>query len=173
MKTLLTLAAPFSSVAQELQQINPGWSGDRVFQEARKIVGAEIQAILYHEFLPKILGSSMDKLIGILYILVLDGRLLLGSYQGYDPSVDSTVSNVFTTSAYRFGHGMIMESYPRLSEGGQPIPHGPYTFSEGVFKSNKVLFEGGIDPILRGLWSTPVKRPHRMTPAITESMFGM
>jgi hypothetical protein len=67
---------------------------------------------------------------------------------------------------------MIMENYPRLGEGGQPIPHGPYTFSEGVFKSNKVLFEGGIDPILRGMWSTAVKRPHRMTPAITESMFG-
>jgi peroxidase len=65
-----------------------------------------------------------------------------------------------------------MENYPRLSETGAPIPHGPYTFSEGVFKSNKVLFEGGIDPILRGLWSTAVKRPHRMTPAITESMFG-
>ncbi|KAI6230506.1 CRE-MLT-7 protein [Aphelenchoides fujianensis] len=42
----------------------------------------------------------------------------------------------------------------------------------GVFKSNKVLFEGGVDPIMRGLWSTAVKRPHRMTPAITESMFG-
>ncbi|KAI6238945.1 Peroxidase mlt-7 [Aphelenchoides fujianensis] len=54
----------------------------------------------------------------------------------------------------------------------RPIPHGPYTFSEGVFKSNKVLFEGGVDPIMRGLWSTAVKRPHRMTPAITESMFG-
>lgn len=71
--------------------MNAGWSGDRVFQEARKIVGAEIQVILYTEFLPKILGNSMDR--------------LLGTYQGYDASVDSTVSNVFTTSAYRFGHG--------------------------------------------------------------------
>lgn len=148
----------YFSVAQQLQQLNPGWSGDRVFQEARKIVGAEIQVILYTGFLPKILGNSMDRLIG--------------TYKGYDPSVDSTVSNVFTTSAYRFGHGMIMENYPRVGEGGQPSPHGPYTFSEGVFKSNKVLFEGGIDPILRGLWSAAVKRPHRMTPAITESMFG-
>lgn len=83
------------SVASQLQQMNPSWSGDRVFQEARKIVGAEIQVILYTEFLPKILGSTMDRVLGV--------------YKGYDSSVDSTVSNVFTTSAYRFGHGMIME----------------------------------------------------------------
>jgi hypothetical protein len=34
------------------------------------------------------------------------------------------------------------------------------------------LFEGGIDPILRGLMTTPVKRPQRITPAATERMFG-
>lgn len=41
-----------------------------------------------------------------------------------------------------------------------------------MFKSNKLLFEGGIDPVLRGFWSAAVKRPHRMTPSITERMFG-
>ncbi|KAI6180686.1 ShKT domain-containing protein [Aphelenchoides besseyi] len=154
----ILFAREHNRIAQQLQQMNPNWSGDRLFQEARKIVGAEIQAILYNQYLPKILGSAVDRLIG--------------TYKGYDPTVDATISNVFTTSAYRFGHGMIMENYPRIGESGQPIPHGPYTFSEGVFKSNKVLFEGGVDPIMRGLWSTAVKRPHRMTPAITESMFG-
>ncbi|CAD5212434.1 unnamed protein product [Bursaphelenchus okinawaensis] len=154
----IIFAREHNRIARAFQQMNPSWSGDRIFQEARKVVGAEIQHILYREFLPKILGSSMDK--------------ILGPYKGYDPSVDSTISNVFTTSAYRFGHGMIMEKYPRLDPAGQPIPHGPFDFGDGVFKSNKILFEGGVDPVIRGLWSTQVKRPHRMTPAITESMFG-
>lgn len=57
-------------------------------------------------------------------------------------------------------------------ENGESINEGPFIFGDGVFKSSKLLFEGGIDPILRGFWNTAVKRPHRMTPAITEKMFG-
>jgi peroxidase len=154
----ILFAREHNRIAAVFQQINPSWSGDRVFQEARKIVGSEIQAVLYREFLPKILGASFAKLIG--------------PYKGYDPTVDPTVANVFTTSAYRFGHGMILEKYPRLDENGQSIPQGPFEFGDGVFKSNKLIFEGGIDPILRGFWNSAVKRPHRMTPSITERMFG-
>uniref|UniRef100_A0A7E4VRZ8 peroxidase n=1 Tax=Panagrellus redivivus TaxID=6233 RepID=A0A7E4VRZ8_PANRE len=151
-------AREHNRVATVLQGLNPSWSGDRLFQEARKIVGAEIQAVTYREFLPRILGNSMPQVIG--------------PYKGYNPSVDATIANEFTTSAYRFGHGMLLERYPRTSENGQDIPQGGFNFGEGVFKSNKIIFEGGIDPILRGFWTTPVKRPHRMTPAITERMFG-
>uniref|UniRef100_A0AC34GNB9 Peroxidase n=1 Tax=Panagrolaimus sp. ES5 TaxID=591445 RepID=A0AC34GNB9_9BILA len=151
-------AREHNRIATELQKLNPGWSGDRLFQEARKIVGAEIQGVLYREFLPKILGNSFADVIG--------------PYKGYDSSVDATISNEFTTAAYRFGHGMLMEHYPRLDENNQEIADGGFNFGDGVFKSNKIIFEGGIDPILRGFWSTAVKRPHRMTPSITERMFG-
>ncbi|CAK5122918.1 unnamed protein product [Meloidogyne enterolobii] len=145
----ILFAREHNRLVRALQGLNPGWSGDRLFQEARKIVGAQIQAILYREFLPRILGSFFERLIG--------------PYR---------VSNEFTTSAYRFGHGMILEQYPRLSENGQPIVQGSFVFGDGIFKSQKILFEGGIDPILRGLWNTPLKKPHGMTPAITEKMFG-
>lgn len=83
-------------IAAALMRLNPSWSGDRLFQETRKIVGAEVQAILYKEFLPKVLGNSMAAHIG--------------PYEGYKPNVDPTISNVFTTSAYRFGHGMLQVS---------------------------------------------------------------
>lgn len=145
-------------IASVLQKLNPTWSGDRLFQETRKIVGAILQAITYKEFLPKILGNAMSKHIG--------------PYKGYKPDTDPTVSNVFTTAAYRFGHGMLQEFYQRLDGSGNNISHGGFTFADGVFKSSKILFEGGIDPIISGFIKTPVKRPHRMSKSITEKMFG-
>ncbi|CAG9534246.1 unnamed protein product [Cercopithifilaria johnstoni] len=145
-------------IASILEKMNPNWSGDRLFQETRKIVGAEVQVITYKEFLPKILGDTMNKHIG--------------PYNGYDPQVNPSVSNVFTTAAYRFGHGMLQEFYQRLDFSGNNISHGGYPFGDGVFKSSKILFEGGIDPILRGFMMTAVKRPHRMSKSITEKMFG-
>jgi peroxidase len=82
-----------SRVATILQKINPQWDGERLFHETRKIVGAEVQAINYYEYLPKILGSSMSA--------------VLGNYTKYDPDVDPTIANSFTASAFRFGHGML------------------------------------------------------------------
>ncbi|WKX96698.1 hypothetical protein Q1695_012829 [Nippostrongylus brasiliensis] len=154
----IIFAREHNRIARRLQSMNRSWSGDRVFQEARKIVGGIIQNILFKEYLPKMLGASHAK--------------VMGDYHGYDSNVDATIANEFTTSAFRFGHGMIEEFYKRLDFSGGNITHGGFFFGEGVFKSSKILFEGGVDPILRGFMSTAVKRPHRMTPAITEKMFG-
>jgi hypothetical protein len=62
-------------------------SEDEKFQIARRIVGAEIQFITYHEFLPA-LGVRLDP------------------YRGYDPNVDAGVSNEFATVGYR-AHSMV------------------------------------------------------------------
>ncbi|CAD6190102.1 unnamed protein product [Caenorhabditis auriculariae] len=154
----ILFAREHNRIAQKMMDMNSAWSGDRVFQETRKIVGAVVQNILYKEYLPKLLGVSLEKIVG--------------SYKGYDKNVDATIANEFTTSAFRFGHGMIEEFYKRVDFSGGNITDGGFSFGDGVFKSGKILFEGGIDPILRGFMATAVKRPHRMTPAITEKMFG-
>jgi peroxidase len=139
-----------------LQRLNPHWTGDRLFQEARKIVGAQIQAICFREYLPKILGSAFATTVG--------------TYRGYNPTVDSTIANEFTSGAFRFGHGMIQEFYPRIADNNRTMPG--FNFVEGTLHSDKLIFNGGTDPILRGFMQTPLKRPQRLTPSITEQMFG-
>uniref|UniRef100_A0A1I7XAT8 Animal hem peroxidase n=1 Tax=Heterorhabditis bacteriophora TaxID=37862 RepID=A0A1I7XAT8_HETBA len=144
-----------------LTRINPHWNGDRLYHEARKIVGAELQAIVYREWLPKILGAAFSSVVG--------------DYHGYDSSVDSTVANEFTSAAFRFGHGMIQEFYQRLDPNFGNSSFGALAFQKGTLHSDVLVNEvvlGGPDPLLRGMFSQSVKRPQRITTTVTENMFG-
>ena len=86
----------------ELHDLNPHWSGDRVFLEARKIVGAIVQKVTYSEWLPSILGE--------------DGMVKLGKYSGYDSAINPAITNIFATAAFRFGHTLIKPIIRRLDQ---------------------------------------------------------
>ena len=45
-------------IANELNRINHAWNDETIFQEARRIVIAEWQHIVYNEWLPVILGQN-------------------------------------------------------------------------------------------------------------------
>ena len=44
-------------LAQALKELNPKWEDETIFQEARRIVIAELQHITYTEYLPAMLGK--------------------------------------------------------------------------------------------------------------------
>ncbi|XP_071524649.1 peroxidasin homolog isoform X1 [Panulirus ornatus] len=130
-------------IAEALRQINPHWDGDTVFYEARKIVGAEMQHITYTHWLPHIIGPQ--------------GMEQLGEYSMYNPKIEPTISNVFATAAYRFGHSLINPILHRLNATFQPIPEGHLPLHKAFFSPWRIVQEGGIDPLLRGLFATPAK----------------
>ncbi|XP_058934825.1 thyroid peroxidase isoform X3 [Kogia breviceps] len=88
-------------LAAALKALNAHWSADTAYQEARKVVGALHQIITLRDYVPKILGPEAF------------GQHV-GPYRGYDPAVDPTVSNVFSTAAFRFGHAAVRPLVRRL-----------------------------------------------------------
>ncbi|XP_037348389.1 eosinophil peroxidase [Talpa occidentalis] len=131
-------------LAAALKRLNPRWSGNKLYQEARKIVGAMVQIITYRDYLPLVLGKAR-------------ARRALGPYRGYNSNVDPRVANVFTL-AFRFGHTMLQPFMLRLDNqfrASAPNSHVP--LSSVFFATWRVVHEGGIDPIIRGLMATPAK----------------
>lgn len=113
---------------------DPTLTDEQIYQNARTIVGAEIEAITYREFLPILLGPH-----GI------------PAYTGYKSNVDASVRNMFSTAAYRFGHSMLSPQILRLDANLQPIPQGNLPLRNAFFNPQELVNGGGIEPLLRGL----------------------
>ena len=145
-------------IVSVLVSMNPHWTGEQLYQEARKILIAQWQHIIYSEYLPKILGKDY-----------------LDKYSGYDPSVDATISNVFATAAFRFGHSQIMPLFQRLDSNYESLPIGPLKLQDAFFAPFRITEEGGIEPLIRGLIATPVKRVSSnkgLNNNLTEALFA-
>jgi peroxidase len=118
--------------AQRIAVENPGLSDEQIYQKARSIVIAEIQAITYNEWLPSLLGKgAVDK------------------YTGYDASVNPGISNEFATAAFRFGHSLLGDDVEFLDNNGLEVRDG-VALSEAFFNPD-LISETGIDSILKYL----------------------
>ena len=125
-------------LAAEIAANNPGLTGEEIYQEARRIVGALMQVITYNEFLPALLGPNP-----------------LPPYVGYRWSTSPAIMNEFSTAIYRFGHSALSPTLLRLDAAGVEIPSGHLPLRQAFFRPDRLVNEGGIEPILRGLASQP------------------
>ncbi|XP_048582220.1 peroxidasin [Nematostella vectensis] len=150
-------------IASELSRLNPHWTGEKIYHEARKIVGAQLQHITYSAWIPKIVGPK--------------GMARLGPYPGYNPNTDPTIINAFATAAFRFGHGLIKPIINRLNSSFLPIPEGNIPLHKAFFSPYRIVNEGGIDPVLRGLFAEASKSRENsdelVNTELTERLFEM
>lgn len=110
-----------------------GFDDEVSYQITRAIVGAEIQAITFREFLPVLLGPDA-----------------IPPYSGYRTDIDPGIANAFAGAAYRLGHSMLPTELWRLDREGRPIARGHLRLQDAFFAPKEVLTDG-IEPYLRGL----------------------
>ncbi|XP_015113381.1 chorion peroxidase [Diachasma alloeum] len=94
-------ARQHNAVADRLARENPSWSDAKLYQESKRVVGAQLQHITYSEFLPLVLGETEVARRGL---RPLSG----GSHRAVDDErPDPAIANNFATSAFRFAHSLL------------------------------------------------------------------
>ncbi|MCB9897949.1 MAG: peroxiredoxin [Planctomycetes bacterium] len=119
------------------------------YEKARAVVGAEEQVITYNEFVPAMLGPDA-----------------LPPYAGWNPAVDGSIENAFSTGCYRFGHTMLSPTLLRLGSDFYPIGAGNIELRDAFFNPQEIV-DNGIEPLLLGL---AMQRPQEVDAQIVDDV---
>ena len=123
-----------NSQVDRLHDAHPNWGEDKLYEEARAIVTAELANITYTEFLPKLVGDRIDP------------------YTGYKPKVDATISEEFAGAAFRFGHSIVSGDTERIDNDGNVAGRAEIPLREAFFMTpDEFNADGGADGFLRHL----------------------
>ncbi|XP_025409881.1 chorion peroxidase-like, partial [Sipha flava] len=76
-------------ITYKLSALNPNWSDETLYQEARRIVIATIQRIAYEDFLPIVIGDDFQEAYGI------------NNENIYSPTVSPATSQELSSAAFR------------------------------------------------------------------------
>jgi len=120
-------------LADKLAAAHPTWNDEQIYQQARRLVIGELQAITYTEFLPALLGKALP------------------AYTGYKPNVNPGIANEFSTAAFRLGHSLLGDDVEFFDNQGQET-HDPTALRDDFFNP-QLVSQTGIDPILKYLAS--------------------
>ncbi|XP_052797211.1 peroxidase-like [Mya arenaria] len=138
-------------IADGLAAVNPHWGDERLFQEARRILIAQWQNIIYNEWLIKLISVPSAIEAGI-------GTRVCGYKNDYDANVEPSVFVEFTTAAMRFAHAQL-PALLRLFDAnfnavGNPVPVSDILFNVATY------FDGGsgegVTNLLRAFIASPI-----------------
>lgn len=151
-------------VAKLLWSLNPNWSDEKIYQEARRVVIAEIQHITYNEWLPLIVGP----------IIMRDFKLELSRTNGgysldYDLDTDPSIINEFAGAAYRL-HSLVQGAFNFQTEDGQLIQQFKLRH---IFNNPASLYrEGNYDGCIHSMINEPSQSlDNHFTEELTNHLF--
>ncbi len=114
-------------LARELSRFHGDWTDEQIFQRARQLNIAQFQNIVFYEWLPLLAGTPT-------------------AYNGYDPSVDPTISDEFAVGALRIGHTQVNDSLQSIDASGNITTINVFN----SFGSPNISTGIDVDNILRG-----------------------
>lgn len=129
-------------IADDLANLNPHWNDEKLYQEARRIVIAEIQHITYSEWLPLVLGEKYTRKFG------LESKKE-GFSKEFSEHVDPSITNSFATAALRFVHSL-MEGKLRLVKEDRQVNH-TIQLRDHFNRPRIVEEHDHLDSLIRGL----------------------
>lgn len=155
--------AEHNRITLELADLNPHWSDEKLYQETRRIIGAMFQHITYREFLPMVVGREVMRLFDI-------ELLASGFYEKYDPKVNPSIANSFSTAAFRFGHALVQGSILRSDASFRFLNNNVSLHEEN--SHGDIGTQGSLHRIIRGMATQrTLKRDEFMSPELTNHLF--
>lgn len=120
-------------LVDRIATLKPSLNAQEQYNLARKLVGAEIQAITYNEFLPALMGSNAPTAQDYVY----------------RPDEDGSITNSFSHAVYRFGHSALGDSLLLANNNSQAT--GSMTFASVFFNPNQITNNPAlVDQVLMG-----------------------
>ncbi|CRK94469.1 CLUMA_CG007975, isoform A [Clunio marinus] len=160
----LLLARHHNYLAKGLKRINSDWDDEKLFQESRRILGAQMQHITYNEFLSVIIGKDASEKFGIL-------STPEGMNDTYDDNVNPSMANEFAAAAFRFAHTLLpglMKVTKELNDTEESI-----SLHNMLFNPYSLYRPDGLDNAIRTAMNNSLEKsdPY-FTTELTEKLFA-
>lgn len=122
-------------IATELVEAFPEFDDEELFLNARRINNAQLQKIVYEEWLPAILGDDTG----------------IPEFSGLQENVEPVVSAFFSTAAFRVGHTLLNEEVTRIDSDNEYLPA---LLLNETFMRPDLIRENDIEVFIRGMANT-------------------
>jgi len=120
-------------IADEVSAAYPTLDDEATYQLSRSILICEMQAVIFYEFVPSILGKH------------------LRSYTGYKTWVRPEITDEFSTVGFRVGHTLVNAHVTSITSTG--AVHNK-RFLRDSFFNPKAFEDDGMDNLIRGMLKT-------------------